>query len=542
MTDVNHLIKKISKETGKTQKEIKEMMDKRKDATHGLLSDYGAVYAVAKELNIPLKEGKIILTEIKDIKPQKPVNVYGRAKVIYPLKEFKRKDGSQGKMASIILLDKTGDIRLLLWDKNSRIAGQVQVGDAVLVRNGYGKEGLDGGVEVHAGSLTTISINPNLDVKLPQVKERKQEIKDLRDGLSSVNLVCRVSSYYPPTEFVRSDGSIGRRASFIGEDATGKIRVVLWDSSAETDLSTGDTVKLENAYTRKGLNDELELQAGNRSRVILTEKELDLPPLEEGTVGEIRIPEIKPDMSGFSTEGRILQVFQPRSFSGGSMASLIISDGEETIRVVLWGEKSEIVKELKKGDAVKIRNAYSKANLNDEPEIHVGRYGDLTINQDTELSSMEEIEKSLLNKKDIIDLEGRDRYVQIKGRIVHIDDEKRIIYYTCQSCGRSVQNTGLGWYCESCNDDVDPVPNLVLSFTVEDGTGSIRAISFRENAERVLGMDVEEAMNLIGETQDEFAPIKEMEKTILNQEISLIGRVRYSDFSDQLEFIVDDVV
>ncbi|MEA1924449.1 MAG: OB-fold nucleic acid binding domain-containing protein [Candidatus Altiarchaeota archaeon] len=542
MTDVNHLIAKISKETGKTQKEIKEMMDNRKDATHGLLSDYGAVYAVAKELNIPLKEGKIILNEIKDIKPQKPVNVYGRAKVIYPLKEFKRKDGSQGKMASIILLDQTGEIRLLLWDKNSRIAKQVQVGDSILVRNGYGKEGLDGSVEVHASSLTTISINPNLNVELPQVKEKKQDIKNLSEGLSSVNLVCRVSSYYPPTEFVRSDGSTGKRASFIGEDGTGKIRVVLWDSSAETDLSTGDTVKLENAYTRKGLNDELELQAGNRSRVILTEKELDLPPLEDGTVGDIKITEIKPDISGFTTEGRILQVFQPRSFSGGSMASLIISDGEGTIRVVLWGGKSEIANELKKDDAVKIRNAYSKANLNDEPEVHVGNYGSLSLNQETELPSMQEIEKSLVNKKDIIDLESKDRYVQIKGTIVHIDDEKRIIYYTCQSCGRSVQNTGLGWYCESCNDDVEPVSNLVLSFTVEDGTGSIRAISFKESAEKVLGMDVEEVMNLIRETQDELAPLKEMEKTILDQEISLMGRVKYSDFSDQLEFIVDDVV
>ncbi len=542
MTDVNHLIEKISKETGKKQKEIKEMMDKRKDATHGLLSDYGAVYAVAKELNIPLKEGKIILNEIKDIKPQKPVNVYGKAKFVYPLKEFRRKDGSQGKMASIILLDKTGEIRLLLWDKNSRIAGQVQVGDSILVRNGYGKEGLDGGVEVHASSLTTISINPNLDVKLPKIKEKKQEIKKLNEGMSSVNLVCRVSSYYPPTEFMRSDGSTGKRASFIGEDGTGKIRVVLWDNSAETDLSTGDTVKLENAYVRKGLNDELELQAGNRSRVILTEKELDLPPLKEETVGELKIKEIKPDISGFTAEGRILQIFKPRSFSGGSMASLIISDGEGTIRVVLWGEKSEIVNELKKGDAVRIRNAYSKANLNDEPEIHVGKYGDLSLKQDTELPSTKEIEDSLVNKKDIIDLESKDRYVKINGKIVHIDDGKRIIYYTCQSCGKSVQNTGLGWFCESCNDDVEPVSNLVVSFTVEDETGNIRAISFKENAEKVLGIDVEEVMNLIGETQDEFAPIKEMEKTIVDQEISLVGRVRYSDFSDQLEFIVDDVV
>ena len=142
----------------------------------------------------------------------KPLNVYGRAKVVYPLREFQRKDGSQGKMASIILLDKTGEIRLLLWDKNSRIVNTVKIGDAVLVRNGYGRKGLGDDVEIHAGSLTTISINPKLDVKLPKVKEKKHSIGELKDGLASVNLTCRVLVYYPPQEFVRSDGSTGKRA------------------------------------------------------------------------------------------------------------------------------------------------------------------------------------------------------------------------------------------------------------------------------------------------------------------------------------------
>ncbi len=541
MTDVDQLIKRISKESGKTQKDIRDMMNKRKEATHGLLSDYGAIYAVAKELNISLEEESIPLTEIKDIELQKPVNIFGRVKVVYPIREFKRKDGSLGKFASIILVDNSGEIRLVLWDKNSRISNQVKIGDSLLVKNAYAREGMDGNIEIHAGSLTTISINPKLDIKLPKIKEKLFQIKDLKEGLDSVNLICRVSNYYPPTKFVRPDGSTGIRASFTAEDETGKIRVVLWDDSTKIDICAGDIIKLENAYVKTGLNNEIEIHAGNRSRIVLTDAKLDLPPLSE-TVGEIKLSEIKPDLSGFTTSGRILQVFKPRAYSGGTIASLIISDGKETIRTVLWNEKAEIANELKKGDVIKIINAYSKANLNEEPEIHVGKYGEISVNQETNIPSLEEIEKSLITEKNIIDLENRDRYVKISGEIVHIDDDKRLIYYTCNNCGRSVQNLGLGWFCDSCNEDVEPVPNLMLSFTVEDDTGSIRAISFRENAESILGMDVEEAMNLIGETQDEFAPINEMKKSIIGQNISLVGRVRYSDFSDQLEFIVDEVV
>ena len=57
-----------------------------------------------------------------------------------------------------------------------------------------------------------------------------------------------------------------------------------------------------------------------------------------------------------------------------------------------------------------------------------------------------------------------------------------------------------------------------------------------------MDMDVEEVMNLIGETGDESAPITEARERLLNQETALVGRVRYSDFSDQLEFIVEDVM
>jgi len=76
---------------------------------------------------------------------------------------------------------------------------------------------------------------------------------------------------------------------------------------------------------------------------------------------------------------------------------------------------------------------------------------------------------------------------------------------------------------------------------VEDETGSVRAVAFKENAEKIIGMDVEEIMNLIGETGDETAPAKKLKESLVEKKISLVGRVRYSDFSDQLEFIVEDV-
>lgn len=540
MAEVEKLIDLVVEETGKSEEEIRAMMEKRKEATHGLLSDYGAIYAVAKEFGIGLNDEKTVITKLSDTGAQRAFNVVGRIKGVYPPRTFDRKDGSKGKFASVILIDKSGEKRLILWDNNAEVAEKIVKGDTLIARNVYGKSGIDNEVELHATSLTNIGINPEMGLKLPKIKEKPVKIKDLKKDMAFVDLTCRVSSYYPATEFNRSDGSLGLRASFIAEDGTSSIRVVLWDEAAKAKLSNGDFVRIENAYTREGMNQELELQLGNKGRIVHTDEVIKLPPLESEK--DLVISNITPNIPSISTVGRVLQVYKPRAYSKGMMSSLILGDKSGTIRVVLWDEKSEVANELKKGDAIKIRNAYSRPNLNNEPEIHIGRYGELSINQELKVPPLKEIESSMVVEKNIIDLENRDKYVRIKGAIVDIDQNKRLIYMTCPKCGKGIQNPGSVYFCENCNEDIDPVSNLILSFTVEDATGSIRAVSFKENAEKILDMDVEEVMNLIGETQDESSPVMEAKDRLITQEISLIGRVRYSEFSDQLEFIVDDVV
>jgi replication factor A1 len=540
MSEVEKLIEKVVAESGKPEGEILAMMEKRKEATHGLLSDYGAIYAVAKEFGVGFGAEKPVVTGLADIVVKKAYNVAGRVKDVYPPKEFSRKDGSRGKFASIILFDNSAERRLILWDNNADLASSVSKGDVVYAKNVYGKNGLDQQVELHATSLSNIGVNPKeIGVKLPELAEKTVKIADLRKDLDSTDVLCRVSSYYPPAEFKRSDGSVGLRASFLAEDDSGRIRAVLWDEAAKAKLTNGDVVKIENAYLRENRNQELELHLGSRGRIIPSSERIELPPAKSEK--SIKISEIGADAGTFSVIGRVVDVFKPKTYSKGRMASIIIGDGSGTIRAVLWDERSDIAAELKRGDAIKIRNAYSKPSLNNEPEVHVGRYGEVSINPDLPLPQVEELEKQLIKEKKIIELEDKDRRVKISGKIVDLNDRKRLMYLTCPYCDKKVESKETGYACEACGQEVDPVPNMVLTLTLEDDSGSIRAIAFKSNAEKILDLDVEEAMNMIGETQDESLPIRDAKERLLNQKITLIGRVRYSDFSDQLEFIVDEV-
>ena len=59
MADIDKLIDKVVEESGIDSEEVRTRMDKKKEVMHGLLSDYGAVYAVAKELWIDLNQEEI---------------------------------------------------------------------------------------------------------------------------------------------------------------------------------------------------------------------------------------------------------------------------------------------------------------------------------------------------------------------------------------------------------------------------------------------------------------------------------------------------
>jgi len=336
MSDVDGLIQKVSDESKLSLEEIKAKMAERKEKTHGLLSDYGALYAVAKEYGIDLSEEETRYSDIASVRPFNSVNLCGKISLIYSPREFKKKDNTTGKFASIVLRDKTGEIRIVLWNGNAELTKQMHVGDTLTVRNGFAKDN-KGIIEVHAGGLTGLNLNPKgVSLDLPPVEEKIFKISELKGDMDSASLVVRVNNYYPTTEFKRADGTSGKRASFIAQDDSGTTRVVLWGGNAETALKEGDIVKLENAYTRLGLNSEVEVQAGSRSRIVPSDVTLNLPAIEKKPqMGDVKIADVRPDMKGFTSVGRVMKIYPPRDYSNGKMSSLILADGSGSIRTVL---------------------------------------------------------------------------------------------------------------------------------------------------------------------------------------------------------------
>ena len=91
------------------------------------------------------------------------MTIQGYVISIYPSKTFKRRDWTKGKLASILVSDKTGTLRVVLWDNKTEIIenGKIQKKQKIRISHGYVRLGLDGNSELHLGDKATIDILEN---------------------------------------------------------------------------------------------------------------------------------------------------------------------------------------------------------------------------------------------------------------------------------------------------------------------------------------------------------------------------------------------
>jgi len=119
LTKEEAYITKIMDETGLTRSEIQKLVDEKKDELKGLISTEGALYIIARELGIDVtpKVKETTSIYIADLqKDLKNITVVGRIKKIYDPHYFTKKDGGEGKVINFKIVDKTGDIRVVIWD------------------------------------------------------------------------------------------------------------------------------------------------------------------------------------------------------------------------------------------------------------------------------------------------------------------------------------------------------------------------------------------------------------------------------------------
>ena len=327
----------------------------------GLCDRRTAAMLVARDLG-----ATEVLTKIGSIRPEMGnVTFTGRVITVSEIREFKRSDGTPGKVANLTLADETGTVRVALWDETTELikSGDLKV-DQCLKISGLTKEGY-AGTEVSLGRNGNIE-EVDLDIKPNKVPYKINEIK--RD-MGEVNLVALIVDLGEQREFLRKDGGKGQVRTVLLGDETGKISLTLWNEQAMMPLEKGETIEVLNGTSRERYG-SVEIQTGNytvirKSSQIVSYKELITPisDLKQGMLCSV---------SGFVTGLGEVREFQRDDGKIGRVANIYISDNTGRIKVALWGDHVELLKDLDLGHKAELIDALVKNGWNEGLELSCG--------------------------------------------------------------------------------------------------------------------------------------------------------------------------
>lgn len=237
----------------------------------------------------------------------------------------------------------------------------------------------------------------------------------------------------------------------------------------------------------------------------------------------LNIENLIPGMQNIDVVG-IISKISKRDFTtdkgSGKLASVSISDETGSIRLVLWDSEIDRIEDLAEGDVVAV-SGYVKEGLYGL-EIRLGRYG-----------KIEKSHEKMSRRARISDLKEGQRK-DIRAAVVQLF-ESNPFYEVCPQCGLSLKEDGENYVCVS-HGQIEPAYALHISGILDDGTDNIRGILFKEQAEKILGLNVNEAKDVV---------LRKGTPALFQRarlgEYVFEGQIRRNKFFDRLEFIVNKI-
>ena len=538
---------------------LKFIEEKRQELGPEVVNDESAAMIVARELGIDLHQAspKARLT-IKDIsEDMRNAALTAKFVNVGTVRTFSRSGGGEGKVASIMVADETGRIRIAMWDDQTVAVseGAINVGDVVQIRGAYVKKGMRDALELNLGRMGNIRIIDDSEMEdfafdVPESQTAK--MNDLQDGAFDVNLVAKIGRIFNLSTFTRkSDGSEGKVLSIIGADETGSARLVFWDKYAEEmqDAKEGEVIRVTGGRTKAGRYGDVEFHTTRASRVErkLKEKidavEVSGAPASE-PLGRKNISELTEEMRDVDIEGKVARIFPFKSFERdgkeGKVQNLIVADESGTTRVTFWNDDVDVIVDLKEEDVIRLKHGYVKEGFRGGTEFHVGRRAEIKINPkgsklaklDLSGVSLETITRAGRVMIGDIDAESEGRTVEVCGIVVGVGQASPV-YQACPSCRKKVEDRDGKYTCSVCGEVKKPEPRMLYKVTLDDGSGSIRVTLFGETGEELLQMTAQEAFDLISKSGSNLAPIEQNTNKMLGRYIAIQGRVtKYKDSVD----------
>lgn len=372
---INEIIDKIiNKNPHISREQLLERLKKEKAKIGGLISDQTLMRMIATDLGLEIQQNDVskFLLSIKDLLPNlNDVTIVGRVIAVFPSKTFEKI--KKGKVASLIVTDKSGLLRIVLWDDKADVidSGKIKIGEVVRFSHGYTKENRRGKVELHIGDRGEIESNPK-GVKaedFPLIEDFAVKINEITKACRNkrITVVGTVKEVFSSHTFKRNDTSEGKVMRFILKDETAEIPIVVWNQKAnelEKFLRKGLQLQIVNAKVKTTQNGGLEVHVNTETYVGLakpTEKFFQIAGLKDG-------------LKKINVQGEVITkpILREVKTSKGEIVKLAVfelQDNTGRIWISAWRKHAEFAENLKPGDKILLKNVYVKKGFSGQLEI-----------------------------------------------------------------------------------------------------------------------------------------------------------------------------
>jgi len=217
-----------------TKDEFYQKIRKKMEDFDHLIDDEAAAMLIIDDLG----RNRQNITPIKDLKPDCDCTLFGKVISIDEPLEFKRKNGSRGRVINLKISDNTGTCNLVLWDDDVDLVGNIiQVGSTIKIVNGYTKEH-NSEIEVNVGRWGSIEVEP------PDAPVITNHVENRIEG--------RVVKKDNTRPYFKDNGEFGF-VRVIWLDVDGEIKkITVWDEHTKTfqSIEVGERVIIKNFYER----------------------------------------------------------------------------------------------------------------------------------------------------------------------------------------------------------------------------------------------------------------------------------------------------
>jgi replication factor A1 len=298
-----------------------------------------------------------------------------------------------------------------------------------------------------------------------------------------------------------------------------------------------DRIKESTTLTQEEIEDKIKKKTEQLSGLISKEGAGQIIANELGVKlfdfeGPIKINKIISGMRSVETVGKILRISEISNFTtkdgrDGKVGNITIGDATGKIRITFWNELADKLSLMKEGDILKVKDTYSKLN-NNFVELSMTDKSKFFINPEGHV--IDEIKENIAIRKSIKDLNGSEENIELLATIVQIFEPK--FFEICPECNRRARLNDNEYFCQE-HGVVQPNYSYVMNAQIDDGTGNMRAVFFKNQAKNLLNMEEDEILKF-KEDANLFISYKE---DMVGNIIKLVGRVNKNTMFDRLEFV-----